>query len=195
MSGPFDAADDAATPLTAEEMRDLIPAYIATRADLNAAEQIGIATATAWAFERRRDLLDERFMRSLHRRMLGAVWRWAGKYRLSERNIGIDHWLIPEAVRTLCDDVRTWLDQKSWPPDEIAVRLHHRLVAIHPFANGNGRHARLMADLLIVQQGGMRFSWGAASLVDLGDVRTRYVTALRAADRHRLWPILDFARS
>lgn len=142
-----------------------------------------------------RDLLSEKFIKDLHRHILGDVWRWAGKFRASERNIGIDSWEIPIALRALLDDTRTWIERKVYPPDEIAMRFHHRLVQIHPFPNGNGRHARLMADLLAMQLGGHRFSWGAGSLTAAGELRRRYIDALRAVDNHDIGPLLAFARS
>ena len=99
------------------------------------------------------------------------------------------------ALRQLLDDTKAWIEYKSYPPDEIAVRFHHRLVQIHPFPNGNGRHARLMADLLVMRLGGERFSWGSANLQDAGEVRQRYIAALKAADNHDIGPLLAFARS
>jgi Fic-DOC domain mobile mystery protein B len=187
--------DDAATPLTPEEMRDLIPAHIAYRSELNEAEQENIARAQEWALgPRRRDLLSEKFAGALHRRMLGDVWRWAGRFRTSQRNMGIDYWLIPTELRKLLDDTKAWIEFKTYPADEIAVRFHHRLVLIHPFPNGNGRHARLMADLLIMRLGGERFSWGRESLRDPGIARQQYIAALRAADNHDIAPLLAFAR-
>jgi Fic-DOC domain mobile mystery protein B len=191
----FAQPDAAATPLTPEETRGLIPAYIAWRAELNEAEQDNIARAQNWALDRRRNLLSERFILDLHRHMLGDVWRWAGRFRITERNMGIAHWEIPVALRSLLDDVRAWLEYKTYTHDEIAVRFHHRLVQIHPFPNGNGRHARLMADLLIMQFGRHRFSWGRESVRDTGELRSRYIDALRAADRHDIGPLLAFARS
>jgi len=185
-----------ATPLAHEERLDLLLAHITFRQDLNVAEQENIAFGQEWALSRRRrDLLSEKFIKDLHKRMLGDVWRWAGKFRMSERNIGIDYWLIATALRQLLDDVKTWIEFRSYPPDEIAIRFHHRLVFIHPFPNGNGRHARLMADLLIMQLGGARFSWGKESLREAGEVRGRYINALRTADRHDIGPLLAFARS
>ena len=195
MSDLFERPDDAATPLTPEEMRDLIPAHIAYRRELNEAEQENIVLAQAWALSRRRDPLSEKFVKDLHRRMLGDVWRWAGKFRTSERNIGIDYWQIPVALRQLLDDAKAWIEFGSYPPDEIAVRFHHRLVQIHPFPNGNGRHSRLMADLLAMQLGRERFSWGRGSLRTAGAARARYVEALRAADDHDIAPLLVFARA
>lgn len=187
--------DDAATPLTPEEMRDLIPAHIAYRSELNEAEQENIARAQEWALGPRwRDLLSEKFAKALHRRMLGDVWRWAGRFRTSQRNMGIDYWLIPTELRKLLDDTKAWIEFKTYPADEIAVRFHHRLVLIHPFPNGNGRHARLMADLLIMRLGGERFSWGRESLRDPGVARQQYIAALRAADNHDIAPLLAFAR-
>ena len=195
MSDLFERPDDAATPLTPEEMRDLIPAHVAYRRELNEAEQENIVRAQEWALTRRRDPLSEKFVKDLHRRMLGDVWRWAGKFRTSARNIGIEYWQIPVALRQLLDDARAWIAYGTYPPDEIAVRLHHRLVLIHPFPNGNGRHARLMADLLAMQLGRDRFSWGRASLRAAGVARGRYMEALRAADGHDIGPLLDFARA
>ncbi len=194
VSGPFDQPDDA-TPLTPEEQRELIPAYIAYRAELNEAEQDSIARAQDWALKSRRDLLTEKFVTDLHRQMLGDVWRRAGKFRTSERNLGIPFYEISVVLRQLLEDAKAWIEYKSYPPDEIAVRFHHRLVQIHPFPNGNGRHSRLMADLLVMRLGGERFSWGSANLQNAGDVRGRYIVALKAADNHDLRPLLAFARS
>jgi Fic-DOC domain mobile mystery protein B len=194
VSDPF-AEPDNATPLTPEERRELIPAHVAYRRELNEAEQENITRAQDWALGRRRDLLTEKFVRELHRHMLGDVWRWAGKFRTSERNLGIAHDEIPMALRQLLDDTRAWIAHTAYPPDEIAVRFHHRLVRIHPFANGNGRHARLMADLVIMSLGRERFSWGSANLQDPGALRRRYVAALRSADDHDVGPLLTFARS
>jgi Fic-DOC domain mobile mystery protein B len=190
------AQPDHATPLTVEEQRDLIPAYLSNRHELNEAEQENILRGQDWALRRRRsDLLSEKFITNLHKQMLGEVWRWAGDFRHSERNHGIPFYEIATALRQLLDDVKAWIDYKSYPPDEIAVRFHHRLVAIHPFPNGNGRHARLMADLLIMQLGGKRFSWGIANLRDVGEMRTQYIAALKSADNHDYGQLLAFARS
>ncbi len=196
MSDPLiDAADDAATPLSPEERDGLIPSYIILRRELNEAEQIGIADADRWASSRKRNALDEGFLRRLHGRMFGGVWRWAGEYRRSERNIGVDHWRIETELRQLLDDVRYWIGQGSFTSDEIAARFHHRLTWIHPFPNGNGRFSRLTADLLAVQLGRERFTWGAGDLIGAAEVRRRYVAALRAADSHDYRPLMEFVRS
>lgn len=196
MTDPLsDPADAAATPLQAEEREQLIPTYITTRAELNAAEQAGILNADRWAFARRRDVLDESVLRALHKRMFGATWRWAGRFRTTARNIGIDAVQIEIQLHQLLGDVRYWVEHETFAPDEIAVRFHHRLVAIHPFPNGNGRHARLAADLLALRLGRPRFTWGSADLVALPETRRRYVEALRAADRHDIGLLLAFARS
>ena len=194
MSDLFEQAEDA-TPLTPEETRELIPSHMAYRSELNEAEEANIARAQDWAFSRRRDPLREKFIKDLHRHMLGEVWRWAGSFRTSERNLGIPFYEIPVAVRQLLEDTRTWVEHQSYSPDEIAVRFHHRLVQIHPFPNGNGLHARLMADILVMSFGEERFSWGSAQLRDAGDVRRRYIDALQAADNHDIGPLIEFARS
>ena len=192
----FDADDDANTPLAPAEREGLIPTYVTTRAELNEAEQENIAEADRWAFSRKRtDVLSPDFLLGLHKRMLGRVWRWAGHIRATERNIGIAPYLIETELRRLADDTHYWIENRSFEPDEIAVRFHQRLVAIHPFPNGNGRHARLAADLVAGRMSRPRFSWGRVNLVTAGETRRQYVEALRAADAHDLAPLLVFARS
>jgi Fic-DOC domain mobile mystery protein B len=196
MNDPLiNADDDASTPLTPDERQGLIPTYITLRSELNEAEQIGIEDADRWAFRRKRNILDENALFQLHKRMFANVWKWAGEPRESPRNIGIDHWHIRPEIRTLLDDVRYWIEHKTYGADEIAVRFHQRLVFIHPFPNGNGRWSRLAADLLAVQLGRERFSWGSGNLVAIDELRRRYVDALRAADGNDIQPLLGFARS
>jgi len=193
---PFEAEDDAATPLTHEERSDLIPSWVTFRHELNEVEQANIAKGALWASkQRRREVLDEAFICDLHKRMFGDVWTWAGHYRTTERNIGVPAWQIRMDLKTLLDDARLWVNRTVFDPDELAVRFHHRLVAVHPFPNGNGRHARLMADLLVMRLGRDRFTWGGANLQRAGEIRTRYVTALRQADGHDITALLAFARS
>jgi len=129
--------------------------------------------------------------------MFDQTWKWAGKYRTSEKNIGVQHYLIRESLAQLLDDVRYWMDHQTYAADEIAVRLHHRLVSIHCFPNGNGRHARLMADVLAQRQDVPFFTWGGATLnlARQGEVRLRYIQALQEADKNNIQPLLVFARS
>lgn len=181
-----------------EEREGLRQNWITLRSELNAAEHDNIVKGATWARrprQVRRELLNDEFSRALHQRMFGDVWDWAGSYRLTERNIGVDAHRIPNDTIMMFDDARYWRDNNTYLSDELAVRLHHRLVHIHPFPNGNGRHARMMADLLIERLGGEPFSWGGGTLHDIGDLRTAYVEALRAADDHDIGPLLAFARS
>ena len=195
VTDPLLERDDASTPLTHEEREGLIPSYITLRSELNEAEQANILEAEEWAFARRRDVLDERFLTTLHKRIFGRVWRWAGEFRRTGRNIGIDPYHIPVELRQLLDDCRYWIEHGTFEPDEIAAHFHYRLVFIHPFPNGNGRHARLATDLLLIKLGRPRFSWGRDNLVDASETRRRYVSTLRAADNHDIVPLLKFARS
>jgi Fic-DOC domain mobile mystery protein B len=197
VSDLFEEPEDA-TPLAPQERDALLQTWITDRDDLNEAEQENIVKGAAWAGRRRGkavDLLNEDFAKSLHKQMFGEVWQWAGSYRQTERNIGIEAHRIPAEMPAMFDDVRYWVEHETYPPDEIVVRLHHRLTAIHPWPNGNGRHARLMADLLIQRLGGNVFTWGGGALSDVGELRTRYVAALRAADNHDIGPLLEFVRS
>jgi Fic-DOC domain mobile mystery protein B len=188
------AADDHATSITPAERRDLIPTHITLRSELNELEQKNIAAAVQWGFGRRKVATRESFLKSLHRRMFNQVWRWAGKHRTTERNLGVKPHLIEIELRNTLDDVRYWIEHKSYPTDEIAARFHHRLVSVHPFPNGNGRWSRLAADILITQLGGKRFTWGGANLQAAGSARGTYIAALKAADNHDLGPLIAFAR-
>lgn len=189
---------DNATHLDPSERDGLRQTWITNRADLNVAEQENILKGALWARGRRGgaavDILTEDFGKALHERMFGDVWKWARKYRLTERNLGISAARIPAEMPMVFDDARYWVENKTFPSDEIAIRLHHRLTAIHPFPNGNGRHARMMADLLIERLGGKPFSWGGGSLTDVGELRTKYINALQKADGHDVQPLIAFAR-
>lgn len=171
--------EEGATPLTPEEKLGLLPSYITQRSELNEVEQINITEGERWAFSRPRDVLDVEFLRELHRRMFGEVWRWAGDYsKERNRRIGSDDYQIPIDLHALMGEVQAWIEFESFPPDEIALRFHHRLTQIHPFPNGNGRFSRTAADLLITRLGGERFSW-AASIWSMrarrgGRISTRY---------------------
>lgn len=194
MSGPFDAGDTA-TPITPEERNGLIPTHVTLRHELNELEQQNILDAELWAFARRRNVASEPFLRGLHRRMFNRVWRWAGKYRTTEKNLGIPVHRIQPDLHQFLDDAHNWLSNKTYSADELAVRFHHRLVFIHPFPNGNGRWSRLAADLLIMEQERPRFSWGRTNLQTESELRRQYIRALQAADNHDFGPLIAFARS
>lgn len=185
-----------ATPIDPDEAAGLLPRHITTQAELNTWEEANIVKADGWAFrQRRREPLEEGFVRDLHRMMFDKTWRWAGTFRSSNKNIGVDSHQVSMRLRELLDNTRYQRDHHAFPADELAVRFHHRLVWIHAFPNGNGRHARLMADVLVTRLGGERFTWGQASLLVAGDVRARYLQALRAADQGMLELLIQFARS
>jgi len=195
MSDPLDPIDNASTPLTDEERQGLIPSYITLRGELNEAEQVGILKTEQWALSQKRDVLDQKFLNELHRRMFGSVWKWAGKLRTSGKNIGMDVSRIANDLKQLTDDCEFWIKNNTYGSDEIATRFHHRLVFIHPYVNGNGRHARLAADLLLIALGHKRFSWGRVNLINAGETRAQYIAALRSADRHDYQPLLNFVRT
>lgn len=175
--------DDDSTPLTEEETRGLRQKWVTLRSELNELEMQGILSAERWLMAiTPADVLTEKFLRSLHKRMFESVWTWAGTFRTTERNIGVAPYLIPVKLKNLFADVRFWIDNATYPVEEIPVRFHHKLVFIHPFPNGNGRIARLMADLLSRQLRGTPLFWGSSNLVDIYVTRSRYIEALRKAD-------------
>ncbi|MDX8385764.1 MAG: mobile mystery protein B [Gallionella sp.] len=183
------------TPLDADELACLIPKHITTQGELNEWEQMNIVQGEAWARRQRKEILDERFVRQLHKQMFGETWSWAGNFRNSDKNIGIEWQQVGVKLHNLLQDVLYQIKHATYSPDEIATRLHHRLVVIHPFPNGNGRHARLMADQLIQKLGQLRFTWGSKSLSDATETRTRYIEALQAEDGGNIQPLLAFVRS
>lgn len=187
-----------ATPIDADEAEGLLASHVATRRELDELEEVNIQAGLEWA--RRRlakggEVLSESFVYALHRQLFGAVWSWAGTVRTTDKNIGIDKFFVRQEVRKLIADARFWREHETYSPDELAVRLHHRLAFIHPFPNGNGRHARMMADLLAEQAGRPPFSWGGHSLTESSEVRRTYISALRAADQGEMALLLAFARS
>lgn len=183
------------TTLEPEELADLIPTHIKTQADLNAWEERNILLAHQWAYTQK-DILSVEFIKKLHKHMFNQTWLWAGEFRSTAKNIGIDWYHISPEIKKLCDDVTYWLEHKTHPIDEIAMRFHHRLVWIHPFPNGNGRHARLITDLLLTQQGQVRFSWGKNYILsNTTPMRKLYIEALQSADRGDYSKLIDFVRN
>jgi len=174
-----------------------LPTHITTQAELDRWEQDNINEALAWVEERKpKDILNEPFMKLLHNKMFCNVWKWAGTFRQSDKNIGVPWYKISVELKTLCDDVKYWIKNKTFLEDEIATRFHHRLVSIHLFPNGNGRHSRLVADILLENiLNKPSFTWGNANLVKSGDDRKRYIESLIAADRCEYKQLLEFVRS
>jgi Fic-DOC domain mobile mystery protein B len=192
---------DGNTPIQPEEAEQLIP-RISTMRELNEYEVLNILRAREWAFDSRTmkstDPLEELYVRELHHRMFDNVWKWAGTYRQTERNIGCDPKEILQRIPQLLANTRYWLDNKTFSTDEALLRFHHQMTRIHPFANGNGRHARMVADVVAVKCGRAEFSWGAGKdLVAKGDARAVYLAALRTLDANEndVKSLLEFARS
>ncbi|MFN5867281.1 MAG: mobile mystery protein B [Candidatus Kapaibacterium sp.] len=207
-AGLNDEAASGQTPLTAEEKEGLLFPHVATRGELDELEQQNIENAIEWTLQRSFTadvLFNDTFIRLLHKRMFGDVWAWAGEFRTSNKNIGVDTWQISTELRTLLDDVRYWHEHSTYSPDETVLRFKHRLVSIHCFPNGNGRHSRLMADIIIDAVYKLPvFTWGSAGSAGSAgtathttteDPRRAYLRAIRAADRKDYHPLLVFART
>jgi len=190
---------DGQTPIDEEEKEGLRIKSISTKGELDEFEQQNIEEALQWVYGRKLNattVFSEKFICNLHNRMFGEVWTWAGKYRKTEKNLGIPFHRIPVEVRKLCGDAAVWCQNNSYPPDEQAIRFKHRIVSIHCFSNGNGRHSRLMADIIASKVFGREeFSWGAGNVSDPGAARKAYLVALKAADRGDMEALKKFARS
>ena len=190
---------DGQTPLEEEEKDGLLINSVTTRGELDEFEQLGVEKANEWLLNRNfgfEKILTEDFAKNLHRIMFADVWSWAGEFRKTNKNIEVDKSMITIELKNLFDDCKYWIENKTFSEDEIAVRLSHRIVLIHPFANGNGRHSRLIADILINKGFGKSyFTWGSKSLIKIGEARSVYLKALREADNLAYDALILFARS
>lgn len=190
---------DGQTPLDEDEIEGLLIETISTKGELDEFEQQNIEEAIQWIFGKKfnvQDVFTVKFICGLHKRMYDHVWAWAGTFRKTNKNLGVDKHQISTVLKVLCDDALYWIDNETYPPDEIAVRFKHRLVSIHCFSNGNGRHSRLIGDIIIEKLFGKEvFSWGASNLSKSGDARTSYLQAVKKADKRDFTPLLAFARS
>ncbi len=189
------------TPLDENECEGLRIRTISTKRELDEFEQKNIEQAVQWSIGKKikvDSLLSEQFIKSIHKRMYSEVWKWAGIFRKSEKNIGIESWKISTELKMLLDDTKFWIENKSYSEDEIAIRFKHRIVSIHCFPNGNGRHSRLMADLIAEKIFNRKtFTWGQSNsnLSNASDQRSKYLLALKKADRGDFNDLINFARS
>lgn len=190
---------DGQTPLNEEERDGLRIPSITTREELDEFEQLNIEKAIQWTFGKKlktEQLFSEKYIKELHKQMYGEVWKWAGTFRTSEKNIGIKSYLIAIELKQLLDDAIFWKENNTYNSEELAIRFKHRLVSIHCFANGNGRHSRLMADLIMEKLYDSNFfSWGSANLVKATETRINYIKAVRKADNNDIEPLISFAKS
>ena len=190
---------DGQTPLDEEEKEGLLIPAIATREELDEFEQQNIEEAIQWTLSRnfkRNSLLTEAFVKEVHKRMYGNVWAWAGSFRKTNKNIGVDRHRVAVELKALLDDTTFWIDNAVFSVDEIAVRFKHRIVSIHCFSNGNGRHSRLMADIIIEKIFKKDvFTWGAGDLSKESENRNTYINSLKVADNGNYELLLSFARS
>lgn len=186
------------TSLDPDEAEGLLPSHITTHGELNAWEQLNIARADAWAISRRRrrvtTVLASDFAEKLHHRMFDQTWTWAGTYRRTGKSIGVPASQVRIALRERLVDAAFWLTEHVYELDEVAARLHHQLVLVHPWPNGNGRWARLMADVLLHTERQSRFSWGGSNLIHATTARVAYLAALRSADHGDFTRLLAFVR-
>lgn len=189
---------DGATPLDLDEMEGLKFKHVTTHGELDQLEQANIQDGLLWLKRRRNtEILSEEFIRELHRRLFGNVWNWAGAFRNTGKNVGVDAVQISIELRVLLDDARYWIEHETYSPLELALRIHHRLVFVHAFPNGNGRHARIMADAILEKiLKAPPIDWaGGHRLETMNERRTDYIAALRLADRGDMTPLLKFARA
>ena len=188
------------TPLSEEETEGLLIPSITTREELDEFEQQNIEKAVEWYLLRRKfkadKILTEEFIQSVHKRMLGDVWAWAGQLRMSEKTMGIPWYQIPVRLRQLLDNCKYWVDNKTFSDEEISIRFKHELVAIHLFPNGNGRHSRLLGDIMMKQVFKKpKFSWGHKNLIDKSKTRDAYIKALQKGDLGDFQDLINFAQS
>lgn len=190
---------DGQTPLDEDEKEGLKVKTITAQGELDEFEQLNIEKAVEWTIHsnlKPERILTEKFIKDLHKKMYGDVWKWAGAFRKSDKNIGIKWNQIGIELKSLIDDTKYWIENNTYTPEEIAIRFKHRIVAIHCFPNGNGRHSRMMADIIIESIfGGKNFSWHQSNMVKADDTRKEYIAALRKADNGEINPLIEFAKN
>lgn len=188
-----------ATPLTPDEMFGLKVKHITTRGELNELESENIIEGLTWLEQRPKsfDVLTDNAARAVHKQLFGQVWDWVGVFRLTEKNIGVPVWQISTELRTCLDDARFWREKLTYKPLEATARFHHKLVWAHPFANGNGRWARIMADAYLATiDPDIFLDWsGGGTLTADSDHRARYIAALRAADAYEFEPLIELVKA
>ena len=191
--------EDGQTPLDENEKEGLKIKSITTQKELDEFEQLNIEKAVEWSIRvnlTSEKILTEKFIKDLHKKMYNDVWRWAGEFRKSNKNIGINWTQIGIELKNLIDDTKYWIENKTYSPEEIAIRFKHRIVAIHCFPNGNGRHSRMMADIIIESIFGKEiFSWQKSNMVKANETRKVYITALKEADHGNIKPLIKFAKN
>jgi len=189
---------DGQSPLSEEDKDGLLIKTITTHGELDEHEQLNIEKAIQWTIKsklNKEKILTEEFIKELHRKMLGNVWSWAGEFRTSEKNIGVKWIDIGVDLRMLIEDTKFWIENKTFPDEEIAIRFKHRLVNIHCFANGNGRHSRIMADIIMERVFGKEhFSWNNSNMVKPDETRKKYINAIREGDKGNIQPLIEFAK-
>lgn len=190
---------DGQTPLEEEEKEGLKIKLITTQGELDEFEQLNIEKAVEWTIHTKlklENILTEKFIKDLHKKMYGDVWKWAGEFRRTEKNIGISCAKIGLELKVLLDDTKYWIENKTFQPEEIAIRFKHRIVSIHCFPNGNGRHSRMMADIIIESIFGNEiFSWHQSNMVKANEIRKMYINALKEADNGNIKPLIEFAKN
>ncbi|OFY98616.1 MAG: cell filamentation protein Fic [Bacteroidetes bacterium RIFCSPLOWO2_12_FULL_31_6] len=191
--------EEGQTPLSEEEKEGLLIKSITTHGELDEHEQLNIEDAIKWIINtkfKKDKILTEKFIKTLHKKMLGNVWAWAGEFRKSEKNLGVKWLSIGTELRTLLNDTNYWIENETYPHDEIAIRFKHRLVNIHCFPNGNGRHSRIMADIIIESIFAKKiFSWNQSNMVKADETRKEYIRSIREGDKGDIKPLIKFARN
>ena len=190
---------DGQTPLDEEEKEGLKIKSITTQEELDEFEQLNIEKAVEWTIHTKfkpEKILTEKFIKDLHKKMFGDVWKWAGEFRKTEKNIGIPWVQIGVELKNLLDDTEYWIENKTYPPEEIAIRFKHRIVSIHCFPNGNGRHSRMMADIMMESIFEKElFTWHQSNMVKPDSTRKEYIRSLKEADNGNINPLIEFAKN
>ncbi|WP_396601733.1 mobile mystery protein B [Algibacter sp. R77976] len=190
---------DGQTPLDEEEKEGLKIKSITTQGELDEFEQLNIEKAVEWTIRanlKLEKILTEKFIKDLHKKMYGDVWKWAGEFRKTDKNIGIKWTQVGVEIKNLLDDTKFWIENKTFQAEEIAIRFKHRIVSIHCFPNGNGRHSRMMADIIMESIFGKEiFSWHQSNMVKANETRKEYIKALRKADNGNITPLIKFAKN
>ncbi len=182
-----------ATPI--EDISGLIPKNITTKKELDEVEFANINKAMPKYFlgkiTEKKAPFTLSWLYQVHRGMYGEVWEWAGVRRNTDLNLGTPPHQIDVSLQQLLDNFKYWETSQTMEPVEIAVRLHHGLVKIHPFKNGNGRWARFIANIYLRKTGLPLPHWPEEDLREDSKFRKEYIEALQKADRGDLQNLIE----
>lgn len=185
---------DGSTPLDPDQIRGIKFSHLVNMGELDEVEDLNIQKGLEWLNRQKGDdYLSMEFLCKLHEKLFGDVWKWAGTFRKVEVNLSkIKYYDVGPQLKMFFEDAKLWIEggRMSW--DEISAEMHHRLIAIHPFPNGNGRTTRIYTEYVQKRNKQAVTSWKASLNHDPKERRRVYIKSLQQADKGDFRPLIEF---